>query len=292
MCRAKEKRGAISRIVLSISLKNGSLQMLDGVKWLAKAAFYAVIRSKMDRQKVNVQDEYSEGWASYSKYLNSCIVLEDWLQIKGVEDVPHFCNISGKLTYQPFYSMEFNRRKILDTLQREFPDAKSVTEYGCGIGRNLLFLKQHMPHVEFYGYELCKPGVEIAQSAAKKFGLDVNYSQLDYVGGGEIDYVFQKTDVAFTMYSLEQLPNSNKLAMENILRHTNYGSIHIEPVPENYPYSFRGIIGRLDHWKANYLKNFEKNISDIAPGRIKTEPLDCSHTPLMFPTLYVIKKNS
>jgi hypothetical protein len=134
--------------------------------------------------------------------------------------------------------------------------------------------------------------VELAEAAAIKFGLDVSYSQLDYVGGSASDYVFPSTDVSFTMYSLEQLPDTNKAAVENILRHTTYGSIHIEPVPEMYPITLRGLIGRIDHWKANYLRNFERNISKLEKVEITRESLDSSHNPLMFPTLYVMKKLS
>jgi SAM-dependent methyltransferase len=218
------------------------------------------------------------------------VTLDDWLRIRGVEDVISFHQVSGKVKYQDFDSGEFNKRKILTALQREFPNARSVAEYGCGIGRNLLYLKQQLPHMKCYGYELCKPGVELAEAAAKKFGLDVNYSQLDYVGGSESEYVFPKTDVSFTIFSLEQLPDTNKVAVENILRHTVYGSIHLEPVPEVYPFTLRGLIGRMDHWKANYLRNFDHNLSELENIEIARESIDSSHNPLMFPTLYVIKK--
>lgn len=264
--------------------------MLDSFRCLVGAAFYSVIRPRLDRQKLNVVTEYSAGWESYAKYLDRCVTLEDWLRIRGVEDRSSFCQVSGELKYQQFDSGEFNKGKILAALQREFPDAKSITEYGCGIGRNLLHLKRQMPHIKCYGYELCKPGVQLAEAAAIKFGLDVSYSQLDYVGGSESDYVFPKTDVSLTIFSLEQLPDTNKVAVENILRHTVYGSIHLEPVPEVYPFTLRGLIGRMDHWKANYLRNFENNLSELENIKIAREFLDSSHNPLMFPTLYVIKK--
>lgn len=265
--------------------------MLVDFRWLAGAAVRAVLRPRMDRQKSNVLTEYSAGWESYARYLDQCVTLDDWLKIRGVEDVISYCQVSGKVKCESFDSGEFNKRKILTTLQRDFPTAKSVTEYGCGIGRNLLFLKRQLPHLKCYGYELCKPGVELAAAAAQKFGLDVSYSQLDYVGGNESEYIFPKTDVSFTLFSLEQLPNTNKIAVENILRHTVYGSIHLEPVPEMYPFTLRGLIGRMDHWKANYLRNFERNISELANIVITRESINSSHNPLMFPTLYVIKKS-
>ena len=264
--------------------------MFENTKWLAKAAYVALRRHKEDRQKNDVLQEYSNGWKSYSNYLEKCDSLEDWLLIKGLEDDSAFYQISGELKYQKFDIGRFNKQKILETLIREFPDATSITEYGCGIGRNLLFLKKQLPHLKCYGYELCLPGVELANAAAKKFGLDVQFSQLDYVNGLDSEYVFPNVDVTFTMFSLEQLPTSNKQALENILRHTNQGSIHLEPVVEKYPYTLRGLIGRIEHWKVDYLKNFDKNISSTNFKEVKAEVLHTSHNPLMFPTLYVLKK--
>jgi hypothetical protein len=264
--------------------------MLENMRWLAKAAVVALVRPKEDRRKSAVLDEYSANWTALSRHLESCSSVEQWLRIKGVEDGVRFCNVAGRLERQAFDWQYFNRNKIVETLQREFPGARSVTEYGSGIGRNLLFLKQRMPEVQCYGYELCRPGVELAQAAASKFGLQVEYSQLDYVGAADSEYVFPDTDVAFTMYSLEQIPTANRTAVENIMRHVTRGSIHIEPVPENYPYTIRGLVGRLDHWKADYLSHFERNISSIELAAIKKERLDTAHNPLMFPTLYVFKK--
>lgn len=264
--------------------------MFKNTKWLVKTAYIALMRPKQNREKTAVLEEYSAGWQSYSDQLEKCAALEDWLLIKGFEDILGYCQISGELKYQKFDSGDFNKRKILETLLREFPEVESITEYGCGIGRNLLFIKQQFPHLKCYGYELCLPGVEIAQAAANKFGLDVQFSQLDYVNGLDTEYVFPNTDVSFTMYSLEQLPTSNKQAVENILRHTNHGSIHLEPVPENYPFTLRGIIGRIDHWKADYLRNLDKNVSSLNLKEVKAETLNTSHNPLMFPTLYVLKK--
>jgi len=251
----------------------------------------AIARSKINRQK-SVLDEYSTGWSAMGAYLEHSSTIDDWLRIKGFEDGAEYCNVDGKLKYEAFDSLAYNRNKILETLRREFPGARSVAEFGSGVGRNLLFLRRQLPLVEFYGYELCEPGVRIAREAAKKFGLDVHYSQLDFVLGREQDYVFPRTDVAFTVYALEQIPIANKIAMENILRHVTLGSIHIEPVPENYPLTIRGLVGRIDHWKVDYLRNYEANIASLDVAQIKREKLGYAHNPLMFPTLYVFRKNN
>ena len=66
------------------------------------------------------------------------------------------------------------------------------------------------------------------------------------------------TDVAFTLFSLEQLPETSGRALANISKRTRLGSIHLEPVAENYPMTVRGLMGRLYQWKQDYLRGFDR----------------------------------
>ncbi|HYV63908.1 MAG TPA: hypothetical protein VE958_14590, partial [Bryobacteraceae bacterium] len=136
----------------------------------------------------------------------------------------------------------------------------------------------------------CGPGVEIANAAALKFGAGIRYSQLDYLQDPPEKFVFPTTDVGMTMFSLEQLPRDSGRAVANMLRHVRLGTIHIEPVPENYPRTFRGMLGRIDHWKVDYLSGFERAVRALDLHDIRVEPLASAHNPLMFPSLYVLKK--
>jgi hypothetical protein len=132
--------------------------------------------------------------------------------------------------------------------------------------------------------------VEVAQAAAEKFHLEARYAQLDYLNDPPAKYVFPVTDVAYTMFSLEQLPRENQLAVRNMLDHVRLGTLHIEPVPENYPYTLRGLLGRVDHWKVDYLSGFDRAVRGLALQQVIVERLASAHNPLMFPSLYVLKK--
>jgi hypothetical protein len=87
----------------------------------------------------------------------------------------------------------------------------------------------------------------VARRAAAKFGIDVNYAQLDYVEDGPEKYIHATADLAFTMFSLEQILVRNAQALTNIIGAVGVGSLHLEPVPENYPMTLRGILGRMEH---------------------------------------------
>jgi len=237
-----------------------------------------------------VRREYGEQWERYGYYLDKAQTIEDWLFVKGLEDVPSNYKYNGSARTGVFDSGAYYRAKLYKAIKEHFSNARSITEYGCGIGRNLLYLKKLLPDVDVYGYELCNEGVSIARRASLKFGLSISVTELDYVNDSSLRYVFPNTDLGFTMFSLEQLPDQNKLALVNILQHVNLGSIHLEPVPENYPYTFGGLLGRIYSSKANYLRHFDRNVRSLFLTRIVSEVLDTSHNPVMYPTLYILKK--
>jgi len=264
---------------------------LRKINFLLQSAYYALRRGFVDRTATEVDKEYSSGWAQYRDLLKVSSSLDDWLNIDELDVKQGFFNVNNQLSYTRFKSSQYYRSALLDSLREHLRGAKSITEYGCGIGRNLLFLKQQLPQLECYGYELVTEGVEVAREAAKKFGVTVQYAQLDYVRSPSSQYVFPTTDAAFTMFSLEQLPAGCDIAIRNILAHTRMGSIHIEPVTERYPYSVRGLIGRLDHWKAGYLRGFPAAVRQQALTAVVSQRFSSSHNPLVFPSVFVLKKN-
>jgi hypothetical protein len=263
--------------------------MPQRIDFYARSAVLTLRRGQQRRDGAAVLSEYSSGWDQYRMYLQRAARLDEWMNIPGVEDQPAFHNVNGALSYEVFDSADYYRRTLLRNLRQHFPNARSITEFGCGVGRNLLFLKRELPELQSFGYELCQPGVEVAVAAAAKFGLDISYSQLDYVNDPSEKYVFPATDVAFTMFSLEQLPRNNDVALKNILSRVRMGSIHIEPVPENYPWSIRGVLGRIEHRKVDYLSEFDATVRALNMPNVTVERMTSAHNPLMYPSLYVLK---
>jgi hypothetical protein len=259
--------------------------------YLARLSLGVVRRKHQNRTTEAVAQEYSEGWRQYERYLTVSDSLGDWLNAPKADDAGYYFNRKGKLAYGNFNSGLYYRETLIAALRSHFPNAKSITEFGAGVGRNLLYLKREIPSLDAYGYELCTPGVDIARAAAAKFGLSVHYAPLDYLNDPPEKFVFPDTDVAFTMFSLEQIPARVSTALQNILSRSRLGSIHIEPVPENYPVTFRGVLGRIDHWKVDYLSGFDQIVHAVRGVTVEVEPMASSHNPLMFPSIYILKKH-
>ncbi|MSP58798.1 MAG: class I SAM-dependent methyltransferase [Myxococcales bacterium] len=251
---------------------------------------YMLARPKQDRSTRNVTAEYTTSWNAFARHLERSRTLDEWLFVEAMDGLPRYYNIDGAMRHQSFNSNAFYLETLSQAIGEHFPKARTITEYGSGLGRNLLFLKRRFPDLTCHGYELCAPGVEIARAAAKKFDLDVSYSRLDIVKGRPEEFVSPPSDIAFTMFALEQLPEANAVALRNILDRVSLGSIHLEPVVEKYPISYRGLLGRVYHHKIDYLRNFDANARAAGLREVLQRTLFTSHNAVVFPSLYVLKK--
>jgi len=249
-------------------------------------------KPKDTRDTEFVNEGYGARWERYMRRLEQSTTLDEWLWIHGYDDVATTSFIRGRVhrgsdwDANKYYVDEIER-----TIRERFPNARSITEYGCGVGRPLLALKKRFPEMACYGYELTHEGVGVARSAAAKFGLDVKFSQLDYIKDGEDKYVHPRTDLALTIFSLEQIPHVSPVAVKNMLDHVKMGSIHVEPVPENYPMSYFGVLGRLYTKKVDYLQNFDSAVRALPVSDVQIRVLDSSHNPLIpAPSIYSLVK--
>jgi hypothetical protein len=230
-------------------------------------------------------------WGAYQERLDQTSDLDAWLCIRGFDDAPTTHVMNGKVRHGGFDTNRFWIDEIERTIRDRFPGAKSITEYGCGVGRNLLALKKRFPEMACYGYELADAGVQVARNAAKKFGLDVEYAQLDYVKDGPDKYVHPKTDLALTVFSLEQIPHVSPVAVKNMLDHVERGTIHVEPVCENYAKSYLGVLGRLYSKRVDFLQNFDDGVRALPVRAVHARVLDTSHNPLIpNPSVYALVK--
>ena len=247
--------------------------------------------SRIRRSTGFVHEGYMSAWSEYEAMLDRSATLADWLCIPGFDDAESTHVESGVVRHGPFDTNRYWVDEIERTIAEHFPGATSITEYGCGVGRNLLRLKERHPTWRCYGYELAEAGVEVARRAATKFGLDVEYASLDYVKDGPSAYVHPPTDLALTVFSLEQIPHVNAVAVQHMLDHSKLGSVHVEPVCENYPLSYLGVLGRIYTKRVEYLQNFDASVRALAVSRVEKRTLPTSHNPLIpTPSVYALVK--
>ena len=262
--------------------------------FLNEVKFYLKIfikKKTLNRITSNVKIKYENVWGKSRSILENCSDENKWIK----RDLNfRISNYKGNLRYKNFDFIDYNINKINNIVRNEFSGVKSITEFGSGLGKNLIRLKKILPQIKYYGYELTESGVEISNLASKKFNLDIEYSQLDFVNDDETKFIFPKSNLGVTLFALEQISDekSIKLGIENILKSVTHGSIHIEPVLENYPDNIHGFFCKKYHRNHDYLKNFEEIISKIKNISYKKIVLNCSGNPFMCPSLYIIKKHN
>jgi hypothetical protein len=242
------------------------------------------------RTRDYVNDEFSGVWSRYGTRLDACTTYDQWMCIPGFDDKHIASLIDGRARWAAFDHTAFKVDAIVAIIAERFPEARSITEYGCGVGRNLLGVKRRMPQLACYGYELTDVGVAVATRAAEKFGLDVKYAKLDYVDDGPSSYTHPMTDLALTVYSLEQVPGSSCVAVQNMLAHSKLGSIHIEAPRENYPRTYRGAVGRLYSYTQNHFAHFDDDVRSLDLRAVHKAALGTAPHPLVYPSTYALVK--
>lgn len=233
---------------------------------------------------------YNNEWARYDAWLDRATTLEGWLSSAYDEAGPELVNVDGRLEHRAFDHRAYVIDVVAEAIRRAFPAARSVTEFGSGAGQNVLGLKKAMPDLALYGYELTSTGVGVARRAAGKFGLDASFAELDYLADPEERWVHPRTDVGLTVYSLHEVPRRGELALRNMLAHVKQGLVLFEPAPENFPRTYRGVLGRVYARARDYLHGLDASIRALPVKTVESRVLGTSDNPLFYPTLYIVKK--
>lgn len=255
---------------------------------LAVAA--VVAEGRRARSRDLVRGLYTDEWGSYERWLDRARSLDEWLSIPGIDDVSGAQNVDGRLVWSAFDHRGFIAKTLVDAICREVPDATSFTEYGCGVGRNVLAVKRALPRMAAHGYELTGEGVRVARSAAAKFGVDASFAELDYVSDPSEHYIHPPTDVAFTVYSLHDVPRGASDALAHMFARTNRALVLLEPTPENFPLTYRGLLGRVYARARDYLHDLDAAIAALPAKSVRKQVLATSNNPVLYPTLYVVQK--
>lgn len=151
-------------------------------------------------------------------------------------------------------SVGFIRNQLISRM----PETGTVVEYGCGDGRNILFLKKRFPHLKFIGYELGENSVALAKAAAEKFGMDVEFHQADVC----LPMEPIASELAFTFHAIENMPRVFPQAIRNMS-----GAKRIEllePVHELWPMDLRGVVSRLRHRHLDYASGILQFAKDFS----------------------------
>ena len=104
-----------------------------------------------------------DGWSEYYTYLASADRLDQWLSVPGVQDQLSWCNIDGRSNMGCSIREAFIA--MLSAPAEHFPDARTIIEFGCGVGRNVMYLKRELPQANCSATSCANP---VSRSLAQR----------------------------------------------------------------------------------------------------------------------------
>lgn len=121
----------------------------------------------------------------------------------------------------------------------------TVVEFGCGDGRNLIYLQRAFPDREFVGLELSEVSCALARRLAERFDADVTIHEADVTAALPAALPPQSAALAYSCHALEQMPRIFARALANMALVSRNAIVLLEPVPELWPWNLRGLVSRL-----------------------------------------------
>jgi len=157
-----------------------------------------------------------------------------------------------------------------------------VMEFGCGNGRNLFHLKTQFAEIRFIGLELSPLSVDLARALATKFGLDVAFHVSNVCEPLPREVRDTRAALVFSRHALEMMPRIFPGAIRNMCAVCDGQILLLEPVPELWPRTARGLTSRLRVRAHDRLRGLMPALPHAAPSWVvrSARHLGVSRNPL------------
>ncbi len=133
---------------------------------------------------------------------------------------------------------------------------KSIYEFGCGTGYNLVIMAELFPHKKLTGLDWATSSIQLVNKIAEKFGYHLQGHLFDYFNP---DYSLNIEDNAafITLNSLEQLGCDHHKFIQFIISKKPAICINSEPILELYDHNnLLDYLAIKYHNKRNYLNKY------------------------------------
>ena len=229
------------------------ISMAQDLYHFAPRALYRLLFPLHDRNSGMVQAQYDRRYAqALAAFKDHTPTLEEY--IFGTNTQPEWMLVDRRIQWTTYASAY---KAFLPELEKYLAPylaqaQPTIVEYGCGNGRNLLYLKSRYPHIRCIGIELSPIGVALAREASQALGLPVEFIQADLTASATLDL---SATIAYSCFSFEQMPRTF-IEVAKAMAKASHGPIVLfEPVPELYPWSVRGIISRARAIVIDHVRN-------------------------------------
>lgn len=190
-----------------------------------------------------------------------------------------FVLLANRTIYGPLSAA---RRQVADTLlglvAAHTAPGDVIIEFGCGDGRNLIYLNQKLPDRRYLGFELSPRSVDLCRAAASHYGCAVHFEAQDVTQ--PIETNLPQSRLCFSVHALEQMPRGFQQAIRNMIATQPDTIVMLEPVHELYAWSIRGFLGCFRARVLDRLCGLPRFLRSLPFGAIDKMPLGYADNPL------------
>lgn len=133
----------------------------------------------------------------------------------------------------PSLQLDFWHLMRLWLFQTYFSSYKTIYEFGCGPGYNLIMLSKMFPDKEIIGLDVTPSAVDLINLLHEKANLPVRGKLFDMIHPDE-SFPIKKDSLVFTSCSIEQLGNQYEAFIDYLLKAKPSLCIHVESLAEVY----------------------------------------------------------
>jgi hypothetical protein len=133
---------------------------------------------------------------------------------------------------------------------------ENIYEFGCGTGKNLVFLANLFNDKKYFGLDWAVSSQEIIDLISEHHGFDITGHKFDFYKPNTELNILPNSGI-FTICALEQIGDKYKLFVDYLLDKKPKICLHIEPINELYDENseFENIALKFHHSR-NYLNNY------------------------------------
>lgn len=215
--------------------------------------------------------DWEDGWReNLNEFSRSGFDLAQLVPKYFKRDVPIRLNREYVLPAQPDFVYSYTQIFKNWLYQEYLADFKSVYEFGCGTGHNLVQLAQLYPDKALYGFDWATSSQEIIRIVAERFGLNIKGGSFNFFDPDET-LTFAPDSAVLTFGALEQVGSSHGRYLDFILKRKPNLCVDVIGLRELYDDAhLLDYLALLYHTRRNYLTGYLPRLQQLeAAGRIE-----------------------
>jgi cyclopropane fatty-acyl-phospholipid synthase-like methyltransferase len=201
---------------------------------------------------------WNRGWGEVATQLKNRSITRDALRPQYFRGEPT-CRLFGRYIRPLAPEFEYEaglalRRIVFDEFLR---DAKTIVEFGCGTGINLLLLSEQFPEARLTGTDWAPVCAEILGEIARQTGRRISGEVFNMLNATGWEGPTESGAALMTVHAMEQLGSNWQSFLDFLIARRPALCLHIEPILEHYDErSSFDARARRYHLKRGYLQGF------------------------------------